>query len=167
MIERGDIFRSGALSTLIPPSPAQADAQSTNQGGPLNIRHIRRGHEFASVTGRSANITVTGTSFAQVDQALAFTVESSDRPLLIDARLMALASTGTLFVTLLIDGLPVTPASSGLARAGSTAAHLCPTWVARPGTGAHRIALAAKVSAAGSGTIYCTNDVAVLTAREV
>jgi hypothetical protein len=167
VIERGDIFRSGALATLIPPAPAERDAQTSNKGGPLNIRHIRRGHAFASLTGRASNISVTSTSWAEPSTVLAFTLNTSERPLMIESRVRAGASSGTIYLTLLIDGIPVTPAKNGLCSAGSTALHLCPLWVASPGQGTHRISLAAKVSTSGSGTIHCVDDVAVLTAREV
>ena len=167
MIDRTDSARSGAFGASIPPSPARADAQSSNQGGPLNIRHIRRGHDFTALTGRSSNISVATTTWQEVSPSLALTVDTSERPLLAEARVTASVSTGALYLTILLDGRPVTSASNGLAYAGSTQATVAPMWVTIPGTGSHRISLAARVTTNTSGTIYCVNDVAVLTAIEV
>lgn len=161
-----DVFRSGAIGAIIPPAPASPTAQTDNSGGPLNIRHIKRGHAFAHVTGRT-DVTITSTSWVDVAPELIVRVATSDRPLLAEAACMALASSGTLYISLMLDGVEVSSASSGLCRAGASAVHLCPRWVASPGQGTHTISLAAKVSSGGSGTIYCANDVAVLAAREV
>lgn len=167
MIDRTDTTRSGAFGVTIPPSPASAEAQGINQGGPLNIRHIRRGYEFVSVTGRASNISVSTTTWREVDQALAFTIATSERPLIIEARATCNVSSGSLYLNLMVDGVPVTSATSGLAVVGSTATSMAPMWSLTPGTGSHRVSLAARVTTSTSGTIYCVNDVAVLTAREV
>lgn len=166
MIERGDIFRSGALATLIPPAPAEALAQTSNKGGPLNIRHIRRGLATGVLTGRSADKTITSETFDDVDYETTLTVSTSERPLLIEARLMAVAVTGTLYVTFSVNGSPV-GGSNGLCRVSTDDQMLSPMWILTPGQGTHRISLVAKVSPTDSGTIYCVGDVVVLTAREV
>lgn len=165
MTERGDIFRSGSLSTLIPPAPAGPDAQTSNQGGPLNIRHIRRGYGVGVLTGRTANKSITSETWQDVDYETAFSVATSDRPLLIEARLTCV-STGTMYVSLAVNG-NVVGGRNGLCRVGTTDEFLAPLWIATPDTGRHRISLVAKVAPTQSGTIYCVDDVAVLTAREV
>lgn len=167
MTDPGDIFRSGALATLIPPAPASDLAQSSNQGGPLNIRHIRRGHAFVWLTARTSNRTITSTTWSDVDPALRFAIHCSGRPLLIEARVRANTSSGTIYLSIALDDAEVSRVPSGLDQVGATA-RMSPTlWVAEPTPGLHSVSLVAKVSASGSGTIYCVNDVAVLTAREV
>lgn len=165
MTERGDIFRSGALSTLIPPAPASADAQTSNQGGPLNIRHIRRGYNVGVLTERTANKAITSDLWADVDHNLAFTVATSERPLLIEARLTGVA-TNAMYVSFSING-DVVGSKNGLCRLGTSDTMLCPMWLTAPGAGRQRISLVAKVPVGQSGTIYCVDDVAVIAAREV
>lgn len=165
MTERGDIFRSGALSTLIPPAPASADAQTSNQGGPLNIRHIRRGYGVSVLTGRTANKAITADVWTDVDYELAFTISTSERPLLIEARLTG-ASTNAMYVSFSIDG-DVVGAKNGLCRLATAEEMLCPMWLSVPGAGRHRVSLVARVPSSESGTIYCVDDVAVIAAREV
>lgn len=165
MIERGDIFRSGALATLIPPAPAEPDAQTSNQGGPLNIRHIRRGFAVTALTGRTDDKNITSDTWADVDYETTLTISTSERPLLIEARLTCV-STDVMYVSFLVNG-DVVGGRNGLCRVGTDDALLCPMWLMTPGTGTHRVSLVAKVAPSESGTIYCVDDVAVLTAREV
>jgi hypothetical protein len=162
-----DVFRSGAIGAIIPPAPASPTAPSDNTGGPLNIRHIKRGHAFSYCTA-AGDKTITGTSWAEVDPALSVRVATSDRPLLVEAGCLVASSAGTLFLSFLVDGVEVTGQAHGLTRnTSSTVNRHAIQWVATPGQGTHTIALAAKVSTSGSGTIYCADDVAVLAAREV
>ena len=162
-----DIYRSGALVAALPPAPASSTAQSSNSGGPLNIRQIKRGHTFAVCTGANDK-TITGTAWADVDPLLVATLSTSERPIIIEAAFLAAASSGTLYLSLRIDGVEVSGADNGLSRTGSsTVLRHGLVWSAAPGAGNHTVSLCAKVSTSGSGTIYCADDVAVLAAREV
>lgn len=158
-----DVFRSGAIGAVIPPAPASAYAQSENTGGPLNIRHIKRGHTVATRTA-DGDQTVDDSKWTAVISA---PIATSDRPVLIEASCVAYASTGTVYVSFMLNGDEVTDVDNGIARAGSTVAHLSPLWVLAPGPGVHTVALCARVSTSGSGTIYCADDVVVLAAREI
>jgi hypothetical protein len=167
-----DVFRSGALSAVIPPAPASPTAQTDNSGGPLNIRHIKRGHGFAVLTGRDANIQYSSTSWGDVAPELVLNISTSERPLFISATFSYEGgSSGETAFSFSVDNQEVTSRQYGLAAPFIASGVVLPytlQWVATPGPGTHRIALVAKLSSgAGLGTIYCVNDVAVLTAREV
>lgn len=158
-----DVFRSGAIGAVIPPAPASAYAQSENTGGPLNIRHIKRGHTVATRTA-DGDQSVSNSKWTDI---LSAPIATSDRPVLIEASCMGYASPGTVYVSFMLNGNEVTNVDNGIARAGSTVAHLAPVWVLSPGPGVHTVALCARVSTSGSGTIYCADDVIVLAAREI
>lgn len=179
MIDQYAIFRSGELGSIIPPAPASPDAQSVNTGGPLNIRHIRRGVAWA-LLGKDA--VVTSTSWIPV---WSVTVSTSGRPVLMEASFIASMETGRLSYSFSVDGVEVTGKTYGL---GSTdflyvyndpatgylypPYNMHPVWMAEPGAGTHTISLVAKASPQGGysgwGTLFGgTNDAAILIAREV
>lgn len=158
-----DVFRSGAIGAVIPPAPASAFAQSDNTGGPLNIRHIKRGHTVATLTA-DGDQSISDSKWTDILQTQ---IATSDRPVVVEASCMAYASAGTVYVSFALNGNEVTDVDNGIARAGSTVLHLSPMWVINPGPGVHTVALCARVSTSGSGTIYCADDVIVLAAREV
>lgn len=166
-----DVFRSGALSAVIPPAPASPTAQSDNTGGPLNIRHIKRGHAFASLTDVTGDITFSEQSWADVHPQLVVTIATSERPLLIQANFMYARDGGgsDLAFSFSVDNQEVTGATNGLSYpyiVGGVVP-ISITWVAEPGPGTHRVALVSQVIVGTSGTIYCDNDVAVLAVREI
>lgn len=181
------IFRSGELGSVIPPAPASADAQSTNTGGPLNIRHIRRGHAVNTkpvtlndATNGSYTLNYLATSWQTIPGGL--TVSSSGRPLIIDAGIMVgIEESSALDMSFMVDGVEVTGRTYGLARkfpdwndAGTYGyGHLRFFWVVEnPTPGTHTVNLAAKLyspySSAGVGYLYAgTSDMAILAAREI
>lgn len=165
-----DVFRSGALSAVIPPAPASATAQSDNTGGPLNIRHIKRGHAFASLTGVTGDLTFSESSWADLHPQLVVSIATSERPILMQANFMyARGSTTDIAFSFSINNQEVTGATNGLSYpyvVGSVVP-LSIMWVAEPGPGTHRIAVVGQVIVGTSGTIYCANDVAVLAVREI
>lgn len=179
-----DVFRSGSFGAVIPPNSASPYAQTENTGGPLNIRHIKRGHALVTLTNVSGQLvqsepeTVdpwTVNPWRRVSEDLSLTMAVSERPVVIQCNLTYRggdangSATGNLAFSFSIDDFEVTNRTYGLASpdAGTNIIPISFTWIATPGPGTHTIALCSKVVSGTAGTIYCDGDVVVLTAREI
>ena len=178
-----DVFRSGAFGAVIPPNAASPYAQTENSGGPLNIRHIKRGHALVTLTNVNGQLVQsepatsnpqTTNPWRRVSEDLSLTLAVSERPIVIHCNLTyqggdLVGGTGNLAFSFAIDDFEVTNRTYGLASpdAGTNILPISFTWIATPGVGTHTISLVTKVVSGTAGTIYCDGDVVVLTAREI
>ena len=179
-----DVFRSGSFGAVIPPNSASPFAQSENTGGPLNIRHIKRGHAITTLTNFGGQIVVSEppaenpsivNNWRVVSEDLKVTLSVSERPVVIQCNLtyrggdIGGPATGNLAFSFAVDDFEVTNRRYGLASpdAGTNILPISFTWIQALGAGTHTISLVAKVVDGTAGTIYCDGDVVVLTAREI
>lgn len=179
-----DVFRSGSFGAVIPPNSASPYAQTENSGGPLNIRHIKRGHALVTMTGVTGQLVLsepatanpqTTNPWRRVSEDLSLSIALSERPVVIQCNLTYRggdvngSATGNLAFSFSIDDFEVTNRTYGLASpdAGTNILPISFTWISTPGPGTHTIALCSKVVSGEAGTIYCDGDVVVLTAREI
>lgn len=179
-----DVFRSGSFGAVIPPNSASPHAQTENTGGPLNIRHIKRGHALITLTNVSGQIVIseaatsnpqTTNQWRHVSEDLKLSLSVSERPIVVQCNLTYRggdangSATGNLAFSFAIDDFEVTNRTYGLASpdAGTNILPISFTWIATPGVGTHTISLVSKVVSGTAGTIYCDGDVVVLTAREI